>query len=79
MSVSSQSFSTDPILASTLLSLDSPSLGSTARGLGYQRTGLHVQGLDPRFAQLWTGGNVVGLGTTESDAHEVRAISRECV
>lgn len=80
MSVSSQSFSTDPLLASTLLNLDSTSPGSNAKRLGYQQSGLHVQGLDPCFTQLWRGGSVIGLGATDSDTHEVRAmISRICV
>jgi hypothetical protein len=80
MSVPSQSSSPDPMLASTLLNLDSPFPGSNAKRLGYQRSGLHVQGLDPPFTQLWRGGSVVGVGATDSDTHEVRAtISCMCV
>lgn len=72
---SPQNFSTDPVLASTLLSLELRSPAVVAKRPEHQPDGLHVDGLDPRFRQLWCGGSIVGLGSTESDTYEVRKMN----
>jgi len=69
---SQQNFSTDPMLASTLLSLELRSPVFDGELPESQPDGLYVDGMDPRFRQLWRGGNVVGLGSEEKDSNEVR-------